>query len=191
VPEVVLCNGESSIDCMKKLLLYLGCVTTLSCAVFATEPFPVKVQKVAFVREGLFWKKHFIVSEFEVKNVSLQPIYIATHQNPEIRLYISSSVLHVDSSPMRCSDMSMEEPFWTLFERIMPGQIKYLKFIKRLDKKTALPESVEYNLIYYDSETISKAECINNEGNEKVLINCFCLGKMAKYSAFTGRSLIQ
>lgn len=163
----------------------------LHCVVFATETFPVIVQKIAFESEGVLWKKYFIVSEFEVKNVSLYPIYIATQQNPEIRLYISSSVLHVDSSPMQCRDMSGEEPFWTLFERITPGQIKYLKFRKRLAKKTALPESVEYNLVYYDSGSISKTECLNDKGNDKVLVKCFCLSKMPKYNAFNGRSSIR
>lgn len=175
---------------MRKFLLCLACVMKLSCAVFAAEPISVKVQKVALAREGLLWKKLFIVGEFEVKNVSLHPIYIATQQNPETRLYISSSILHVDCSPMRCRDMSMEEPFWTLFERIMPGQLKYLKFRKRLRKETSLPKSVKYSFIYYDSESISKSECTNNKGNDTVLINCFCLGKMPKYNAFTGISLI-
>lgn len=176
---------------MKTILLCLGCLMELSYVVFATEAAPVKVQKVTFEQEGLLLQKYFVVSEFKVKNVFPHPIYLATQQNPEIRLYISSSVLHVDSSPMQCRDMSVEEPFWTLFERIIPGQIKYLKFRKRLDEKTVLPESVEYNLVYYDSGAISKAECINNEDKDRVLINCSCFDKMPKYNAFAGRSLIR
>jgi len=176
---------------MKKFLSCLICIMALPCFAFATEPIPVKVQKVALVGEGLLREKYFVVSELEVKNVSIGPIYIATQQNPEIRLYISSSVLHVDSSPMQCSDMNGEEPFWTLFERVAPGQTKYLKFRKRLDRKTVLPRSFEYNLAYYDLESISKSECINEKISDKILINCFCLGKMPKYKTFSGTSLIQ
>ncbi len=163
----------------------------ISSLLFATEPISVKVTKNTFVSEGILWKKYFVVSEFEVKNIALHPIYIATQQNPEMRLYISSSVLHIDNSPMHCRDVTMEEPFWTLFERILPGQIKYLNFRKRLDKKSALPESLEYNLVYYDSKSIAVSECIDNKGNDKILMNCFCLEKTPKYKVFTGRVLIR